>query len=58
MHEYYPVPYIQIIWERALANLKKARDRVARRYSVLRSEAVLKVGDLVLVKLHPQRRKS
>jgi hypothetical protein len=40
-------------WERALDNLKKARDRVARRYNGTRSEVVFKEGDLVLVKLHP-----
>jgi hypothetical protein len=40
-------------WERALDNLKKARDRVARRYNAARSEVVFKEGDLVLVKLHP-----
>jgi hypothetical protein len=43
----------RVFWERALANLKRARDRVARRYNAARSEVVLKEGDLVLVKLHP-----
>jgi hypothetical protein len=41
-----------------LGNLNKARDRVAKRYDALRSEAVFKVGDLVLVKLHPQSSKA
>jgi hypothetical protein len=45
-------------WEKALGNLKWARGRVARRYNVLRSEAVFRVGDLVLVKLHPQSSKA
>jgi hypothetical protein len=44
-------------WERALANLNKARDRVARRYNLQRREAQFQVGDLVLVKLHPQSSK-
>jgi hypothetical protein len=47
----------KVFWERALANLKKARDRVARRYNELRSEVGLRVGDLVCVKLHPQSSK-
>jgi hypothetical protein len=47
-----------VYWERALANLKKVRDRVVRRYTVLRSEAAFKVGDLMLVKLHPLRSKT
>jgi hypothetical protein len=38
-------------WERALANLNKARDRVARRYNLERREAQFRVVDLVLVKL-------
>jgi hypothetical protein len=32
-------------WEEALGNLKRARDRVARRCNALRSEAVFRVGD-------------
>jgi hypothetical protein len=44
---------IKLFWETALGNLKKARDRVAKGYDALGSEAVFKVGDLVLVKLHP-----
>jgi hypothetical protein len=51
-------PDIKVFWERALTNLKRARDRVARRYNELRSEAVFRVGDLVLVKLHPQSSKE
>jgi hypothetical protein len=30
----------KVYWEKALVNLKRARDRVARRYNALRSEAV------------------
>jgi hypothetical protein len=48
----------KVFWERALVNLKRARDRVARRYNAMRSEAVFRVGDLVLVKLHPQSSKA
>jgi hypothetical protein len=47
----------KVFWEQALANLKRARDRVARRYNELRSQAAFQVGDLVLVKLHPQSSK-
>ncbi|PNF20865.1 hypothetical protein B7P43_G11730 [Cryptotermes secundus] len=43
-----------LYWELALGNLKKARDRVAKRYNESRREAEFKVGDIVLVKLHPQ----
>lgn len=45
-------------WERALANLNKARTRVARRYNMERRKVQFQVGDLVLVKLHPQSSKS
>jgi ribosomal protein L21E len=38
--------------------LNKARDRVARRYNLQRREAQFQVGDLVLVKLHPQSSKT
>ncbi|XP_023714670.1 uncharacterized protein LOC111868341 [Cryptotermes secundus] len=41
-------------WGQALANLKRAQDRVARCYNALRSEAVFRPGDLVLEKRHPQ----
>jgi hypothetical protein len=44
-------------WEQALTNLKKARDRVARRYDRLRSEMDFQVGDVVCVRLHPQSSK-
>jgi hypothetical protein len=40
-------------WEVALGKLKMARDKVAARYNALRKEADFRVGDLVLVKLHP-----
>jgi hypothetical protein len=48
----------KVFWKRALVHLKRARDRVARRYNALRSEAVFRVGDLVLVKLLPQSSKA
>jgi hypothetical protein len=48
----------KVFWERALINLKRTRDRVARRYNALRSEAVFRVGNLVLVKLHPHSSKA
>jgi hypothetical protein len=49
---------IKLFWETALGNLKKARDRVAKSYDALRSEATFRVGDLVLVKLYPQSSKA
>jgi hypothetical protein len=33
-------PKTEVFWERALTNLKRIRDRVARLYNALRSEAV------------------
>jgi hypothetical protein len=45
-------------WEEALNRLMKARDRVAARYNALRKEADFRVGDLVLVKLHPLSSKA
>jgi hypothetical protein len=33
--------------------LKQTSDRVARRYNAVRREAAFKVGDFVLVQLHP-----
>jgi hypothetical protein len=33
-------PDTKVFWERALTNLKRVRDRVAKRYNALRSEAV------------------
>jgi hypothetical protein len=39
-------------WVTALANLRKARARVADRYNASRRQAVYPVGDLVLVRLH------
>jgi hypothetical protein len=44
-------------WEAALANLRKARTRVAERYDAGRRRAEFWVGDLVLVRLHPQSSK-
>jgi hypothetical protein len=51
-------PDTKVFWKRALTNLKTARDRVVRRYNALRSVAVFRVGDLVLLKLHPQSSKD
>jgi hypothetical protein len=48
----------KVYWERGLVNLKRARNRVARRYNALRSEAMFRVGDFVLVKFHPQSSKA
>jgi hypothetical protein len=39
-------------WESALSNLRKARDRVARRYNAGRRQADFRVGELVLLRLH------
>jgi hypothetical protein len=44
----------KVFWERALENLNKVRERVARRYNLERRQVRFQVGDLVLVKLHPQ----
>jgi hypothetical protein len=52
-----PLQDQKVFWEQALANLKKARERVARRYNQSRRGVVFQVGDLVLVKLHPQSSK-
>jgi hypothetical protein len=41
------------IWEAALANLRKVGVRVAERYDAGRRQADFRVGDLVLVRLHP-----
>jgi hypothetical protein len=43
---------IEEFWKTALSNLRKARDRVARRYYMGRRQAEFRVGDLVLVRLH------
>jgi hypothetical protein len=43
---------IEEFWETALSNLRKAHDRVARRYNAGRRQAEFCVGDLVLVRLH------
>jgi hypothetical protein len=51
-------PDTKVFWERTLTNLKRARDRVARPYNALRSEAVFRFGDLVLVKFHPRSSKA
>jgi hypothetical protein len=48
----------RVFWGQALANLNKARERVSRCCDALRSEAVFKVGDLVLIKHHPVSSKT
>jgi transposase InsO family protein len=45
-------------WQDALANLRKARARVAERYNVGRRQVDFKVGDLVLLRLHPLSSRS
>jgi hypothetical protein len=42
----------------ALSNLRKARDRVARRYNARRRQADFRVGELVLLRSHPLSSKS
>jgi hypothetical protein len=42
-----------VFWERALTNLRKARDRVAQRYNAQRREVTFRVRDLVLVRRYP-----
>jgi hypothetical protein len=49
---------INEFWEVALSNLKNARTRVAARYNARRGWEELRVGDLVLVRLHPTCSKS
>ena len=43
---------------RSIDNLQKARERVAKRYNQSRREVECRVGDLVLVRLHPQSSKA
>jgi transposase InsO family protein len=45
-------------WKAALANLRKAHARVAERYNAGRRQAEFRVGDLVLLRSHPQSSKS
>jgi hypothetical protein len=45
-------------WEVALSNLRRARARVAARYDAGRSRGEFRVGDWVLVRLHPTSSKS
>jgi hypothetical protein len=45
------------IFGSALANLKKARAKVAERYNAVRQRAEFCVGDLVMVRLHPHSSK-
>jgi hypothetical protein len=49
---------IHEFWEAALANLRKARARVAESYVAGRRQVEFRVGDLVLVRLHPLSSKS
>jgi hypothetical protein len=42
----------------ALSNLKRARARVAERYNVGRRQVDFRVGDLVMLRLHPLSSKS
>jgi transposase InsO family protein len=49
---------IEEFWETALSNLRKACDRVAQRYNARRRQAEFRVGDLVLVRLHPLSSRS
>lgn len=49
---------VKVFWETALANLRKARARVAERYNAVRRQAEFRVDDLVLVRLHPLSSKS
>lgn len=52
-----PLRALKSFGEQALANLRRARDRVARRYNARRRQVPFKVGDLVLVRRHPQSSK-
>jgi hypothetical protein len=45
-------------WEAALTNLRNARAKVAARYDVGRRSGEFRVGDWVLVRLHPLSSKS
>jgi hypothetical protein len=45
-------------WEAALHNLHKARKRVAKRYNAGRRRGEFRVGDMVLLRLHPISSKS
>jgi hypothetical protein len=49
---------VEEFWEAALANLRKARTRVAERYNVGRRQVEFRAGDLVLARLHPQSSRS
>jgi hypothetical protein len=40
-------------WEAALENLRRAQAKVAQRYNVGRRQAEFRVGDRVMVRLHP-----
>lgn len=41
-------------WEKALSSLKKARDKVAKRYDAGRLPVPFKLGDVVLCRVFPQ----
>jgi hypothetical protein len=49
---------IKEYWEVALSNLKRARAKVAARYDAGRGRGEFRVGDWVLVRLHPTSSKS
>ncbi|PNF29729.1 hypothetical protein B7P43_G12157 [Cryptotermes secundus] len=49
---------LQQFWESALSNLKRARARVAERYNKGRRQAEFRVGDIVLLRLHPLSSRS
>jgi hypothetical protein len=49
---------LEEFWETALSNLRKARASVASRYNAERRQAEFRVGDLVLLRLHPLSSRS
>jgi hypothetical protein len=49
---------LEEFWETALSNLRKACARVAGRYNAERGQAEFRVGDLVLLRLHPLSSRS
>lgn len=48
------VQSLELTWEKALSSLKKARDKVAKRYDVGRLPVPFKLGDVVLCRVFPQ----
>ncbi|PNF31069.1 hypothetical protein B7P43_G17391, partial [Cryptotermes secundus] len=49
---------VREFWQEALDNLKKAQARVKERYNVGRRQVDFRVGDLVMLRLHPLSSKS